>query len=338
MTTFVKDVTDIPSLKPPQETFVDEPRSIEEISFDDLIFDISNKLKNISNLHVWHLIYLMNKVCLMIIKLQEDKELFKKFRLIQLEKLAIKLEEEEIISDSIDSNDELEFKPLKLTKFNDASFENINEDEVDEIEEEGDENLETPYIPIETLTSTPIPDPHLANLDEYSKKLQNEIKLVNKQRITPSKNFKIFNLVKIPSLSILQFLIRIKTYSPNISTMVYLQSIYLLFKLTILTNSIRLNLNNIYRIIVGSLRSLTKLFDDIYQKQKIFTNVVGVPLKDLFKIEINFLYLVNFNLFFSGLNNEIFDNFLQCQIPELCEFMKCEFGEFYENEIRNDSK
>lgn len=138
-------------------------------------------------------------------------------------------------------------------------------------------------------------------------------------------------MIKTPNLPIDQFLLRIKQYSPSISIPAYLHSIFMLFKLTILLSLIQLTTNNSYRFIVGALRTCTKLLDDVYQKQLNFTHVVGVNLRDLSKIEVNFCYLINFNFNLQCLDQQL-ARFLKYEFVELCQFIKLELNEFY-NEV-----
>ncbi|RCK57442.1 hypothetical protein Cantr_06501 [Candida viswanathii] len=88
-TSFVRDVSEIPNLKPPQETFVDDPNSLDDINLEELVFDLKHNIKTLSGLHIYHSVFILSKIIQFTIKLQESPDLFLKFRLQQLDKLGI---------------------------------------------------------------------------------------------------------------------------------------------------------------------------------------------------------------------------------------------------------
>ena len=382
---FVRDVSEIPNLKPPQETFVDDPNSLDDINLEELLFDLKHNIKTLSSLHIYHSIFILSKIIQFTIKLLESPELFLKFRLQQLDKLGISQEDilnrttssESIINDysfrsnspppqlplravspqpqlklstllsksefNIDveslaattkneSNLDAMNSPTLLARINSPSgqFESLYDDNIDDIiYDDNDDEIEwlgNPiYPPLQKLLDTTDLSKQVSPITDLNlTKLKDEI--LNHQ----PKNrhlLKIFNLLKTPALSIDQFLIRIKTYSSNISSSSYLHSAFLLYKLVIYLNNIDLNLNNSYRFIVASIRCSTKVIEDVYQKQRIFSNVVGVTLKDLLKIEMGFLYLTNFNLIISEV---ILNHFISNDFIDLCLFMKDNLPDAYQ--------
>lgn len=128
-----------------------------------------------------------------------------------------------------------------------------------------------------------------------------------------------FNLAKAPPISVKEFLLRIKKYSPSVSVSVYIHSAYLLFKLSVLLDVVDFTELNVYRFILALIRALTKKCEDIYQKQKSFAMVGGMALRDLGKIEVSFLYLCNFKLVVSEF---ILNDFLKSNFVQLREFCK----------------
>ncbi|KAK6455168.1 cyclin-domain-containing protein [Scheffersomyces xylosifermentans] len=365
--TYVKDLSDIP-LKPPQETFVDDPESLDEIFIDDLIFDLQHGLKNINKLHVYHAIFILSKSLQYIIRLQSDPVLFAQFKNQQLAKYKLDLsrnneyrEFTKVSSDSVRSNTPPLSPPLKfaklsqppypITAFKETTPDSLSNEEAtpdsletqeqeqreneknddssirDADDNESDENIEGPYIPIEELvdgaTFEPVANP-ITDLDLV--KFKQEV-LYNQdaKRIEQNQHLlKIFNLVKVPPLSIDQFLLRIKTYSSSISVSAYIHSASMMFKLCILLDIIPLSAMNVYRFILASIRCSTKKLEDVYQKQKSFATVGGVSPKDLYRLEVGFLYLCNFKLVIGevNLNNYLTDEFL-----ELHKFVKENFEE-----------
>lgn len=462
MSNYIKDIEEIPSLKPPQETFVDDPTSLQDIHLDELVFDLSNGLKNISNLHIYHVIYIYSVFIKFTISLQQQyPTLYTKFRQQQLEQLQkekVKEEEERkgdyysslkkrkitpnpetsenkntiaaadspsIVSPSvsnssttnkIESSSSSSASTLNTEELGDnksASTESastgaqVNVDDGKTIVESdftnendlsdilsldrcdsdevlfSDENIDNinfnynsngkrgpdddgslspgNYVPIESLleqfnlsecsnnsseedisaastASTFTTPTHKLRIpttkSNYAKSILSEVDYAQQKTNAHSTQLvKVFQLIKTPSLPIDQFLLRIKQYSPSISIPAYLHSIYILFKLTTLLSTVSLTTNNSYRFVIGSLRTCTKLLDDVYQKQLHFTHVVGVGLRDLSKIEVNFVYLINFNFNLQCLEQTL-ARFLQVEFVQLCQFMKLELNEVY-NEVIN---
>lgn len=423
MANYIKDIEEIPCLKPPQETFVDDPTSLKDIHLDELTFDLSNGLKTIKNLHILHVVYIYALFIKFIIKLQEHPQLYDKFRqqlLQQLEGEASqslktngnKTNNETDVTSTSAATSSLESPPISnsnstsTTNTLDSSTTTLNTDELSDkstptvtattqIDDDddgktdvgeytngnglsdivlersdsdevmfNDENIDNinfnyssnggnnedggsspgNYIPVETLLENfKLNDPNpskeditISNLTLYttnfSKSIISEIEYA--QRVNHSTQLsKVFQLIKTPNLPIDQFLLRIKQYSPSISIPAYLHSIFILFKLTTLLSLVTLTTNNSYRFIVGALRTCTKLLDDVYQKQLNFTHVVGVNLRDLSKIEVNFCYLINFNFNLQCLEKTLI-RFLKFEFVKLCQFVKLELNDVY-NEVVN---
>ncbi|KGU31838.1 hypothetical protein MGK_02726 [Candida albicans P57055] len=88
-TSQIGDLNDIPNLKPPRETFVDQPKSPEDVNLEELIYDLQNGTKNVNNLHLYHSIFILSKTLQFIVKLQEHPDLYNEFRWQQLNRLGI---------------------------------------------------------------------------------------------------------------------------------------------------------------------------------------------------------------------------------------------------------
>lgn len=349
------DSSDI-QLKPPQETFVDEPCSLEDIDISELAFDLEHGLKNINKLNAFHAIAIFSSCLQDLIKLQADELLFKKFRRQQLEKLLVdidilhgekkngcadtkKIPTEKLRSPSVSP-------PLKFARLHN-NFEGTNDDFIkdrtpdslfneDKIEDhilngnaedEALGDIDPPYIRIHELiknTSIEKVSNQITLQDSHRLRTEIEYHLANKVSSQNALLLKSFNLVSIPALSIEQFLMRIKTYSSSTSVLVYIHSAYLIFKLCILLDIVRLTDYNVHRLILALIRSLTKILEDVYQKQKSFATVGGVNLKDLFKIEMGFLYLCNFKLV---TGEEILNTYLKEEFTQLRKFCKENFDD-----------
>lgn len=344
------DSSDI-RLKPPHETFVDEPSSLEEIAIDELAFDLEHGLKDINKLNAFHAIAIFSSCLKDIIRLQTDELLFKKFRKQQLEKRQVNID---ILSDNKGNGYANNLKalseklrspsvspPLKFARLH-KNFGEINDDflgditpyslsneDIDESytsdrtagNEPSDEALvDPPYIHIEELIEkTSIEKVSNQITSQGSDRLRTEIEynIANKVNSQNTLLLKSFNLVNIPNKSLEQFLMRIKTYSSSTSVLVYIHSAYLIFKLCVLVDIVPLTEYNVHRFILGLIRCLTKKLEDVHQKQKSFATVGGVHTKDLFKIEMAFLYLCNFKLV---TGEEILNTYLKEEFTQLRKF------------------
>ncbi|CAK9437902.1 uncharacterized protein LODBEIA_P22800 [Lodderomyces beijingensis] len=149
---------------------------------------------------------------------------------------------------------------------------------------------------------------------------------------------KVFTLKQVPHCTIEQFLLRINQYSPKISINAYLHSIYMLYRISISTDLVQLNERNCFRLIIAALRTSIKLLDDVYQKQTVFKNVVGCNhASDLLKIELSFLYLVNFNMNLEC-EDSMLKSFLKRDFIDLCNFVKSELDDAEYRDLVGESE
>lgn len=335
---------DIPEiqLKVNSLSFIDLPECLEEVNIEDFIVDLQEGSKNIHNLHLYHCMRILCVTLQDIILLQKDRKLFNEFRKQQLAKYEIEIDIKEM-------EGEVDFKDDDPSSESDTSrstspilFENAGEDEdtslmediirkrrllnpktIDESESKEETKSSEPYyIPIESLVKDtkldvvefPITVHCIPRIqEEYN--FAKEFKLSNQT----AHLLKSFNLLQAPSLSIEEFLTRIKTYSPSISILSYVHAAYIMFKLCIILDMVPLTNLNVYRFIIGLIRCLTKCLEDVYQKQTPFATVGGVSTKILYKIELGFLYLCNFKLL---VGEDILNNFLRTHLVELRDFCK----------------
>lgn len=365
MTTFAKDVEGLP-LKPPQETFVDDPASVDEIHIDDLVFDIRHGLKDVNKLHVYHALVILSHTLNDIIRLQQDPHLFSQFRQQQLAKYGIAIDPTSDKSSS-DSNEPVKppvrvsssppphEPPTKIPKRNNSAtpplsppinfssrsdsfssdsmaFRQSTPDSLD-INFLMDDNYEMDnaepesplYITIESLLEKASFEPVLTAIATDSQvSFAGEYHL-NAKALRKRQNnhlIKSFNLIKKPPLSVLEFLMRIKTYSSSISISAYIHSATVMFKLCVLLDIIPLTHMNVYRFLLASIRCSTKALEDVYQKQRAFATVGGVNTRELFKIELGFLYLCNFKL---SCSEFLLNNYLMTQFVDLSDFCKLHF-------------
>lgn len=357
-------VSDIP-LKRPAETFVDDPSSLDEVSLEELEFDLSHDIKNINLLHVFHALAVLNSMLSDLIYLGTRRDLFETFRRAQLKRNCLDLDE--LSAPSEDStnpsasfhDDDLPLPVEKLRPLAPCRFPSIDYSYMPQVPDV-EEILNK--LPVASLPGSPVPElDQNANDDESTSEViekdaafistesllkltsleivSNPITEHNSKRLSKEVRFhmkaktkqqadhllKAFMLAKAPLVTVEQFLIRIKTYLPSISVSVYIHSAYMLFKLCVLLDVTQMTHLNVYRFILALLRCLVKKLEDIYQKQKSFATVGGVDLKDLCKIEVSFLYLFNFKLMCS---EDILNQFLVKDYVALRTFCRenCDTG------------
>lgn len=351
-------VSDIP-LKRPAETFVDDPSSLDEVSLEELEFDLSHDIKDINLLHVFHALAVLNSMLSDLIYLGTRRDLFEKFRRAQLKLNCLDLDELSTPSDNTSNpsasfhDDDLPLPVEKLRPLAPCRLPSIDYSYMPQVPDV-EEILNK--LPVTSLPGSPIPEldekdsdsdfaPKNGEKDAVFISTESLLKLTsleivsnpitehNSKRLSKEVSFhmnpktkqqaehllKAFMLAKAPLVTVEQFLVRIKTYLLSISVSVYIHSAYMLFKLCVLLDVTQITHLNVYRFILALLRCLVKKLEDIYQKQKSFATVGGVDLKDLCKIEVSFLYLFNFKLMCS---EDILNQFLVRDFVALRKFCR----------------
>ena len=258
------------------------------------------------------------KVCFnCILALHDKKELLHQFRSKNFQKYDIDVSKYEVGNLTPELSGESgphDFKTLLQSGINHLSLE---EEQYNEKENEHDDYIvytkkkpndkrflkkaspiadsNPPYIPIEVLLRDN-PSPIVKNdtktkfqesLDsEYFSTMRNRLRLL----------VKVFNLIRPPSLSISQYIVRIRTYSSSATTVVFVNAAYLAFKLCIMLDLAPITELNCHRFVLALIRCLMKMLEDKRQKQKAFAAVGGLSCGDLESIEVAFLYLCDFNM------------------------------------------
>ena len=138
----------------------------------------------------------------------------------------------------------------------------------------------------------------LESLIEENKNLQNYHELISKQ-----KNL-IFNSPDIPSISIQDYLYRVHSFSEIEDNTLILALIYIDKICDI--SSIILSEYNIYKILFTSIIIAIKYNEDLYYDNKYYARIAGVTLKELKKMESEFLRLIKFELY---VNKNIFEKY-----------------------------
>lgn len=338
-------------LKPVQETFVDDPGSFDDVAIDELVFDLLHDIKDINKLHVYHAMSVLKHTLEDIILLQRQPGQFSEFRRAQIKKYyGFDLQEvESRFKDKVDEGSPKGMAPvtmatcistpperadtpplsppLKLARlsnnFDESPIREATPDSLFDRQEAKEDAVEFSIIPIEQLVK-------LANIDVVrdngrtpQKDLEDELVYNGSSKIRQQQAYilKGFALAKRPSLSVEEFLERLHTYSPSISVLVFIHSAYMMFKLCVLLNVVKLDELKVHRFILALIRCLTKKLEDIHQKQKAFATVGGVSGKELFRMEVGFLYLNNFKMM---VGEKMLEAFLKGSFLDLKQFVKDE--------------
>ena len=126
------------------------------------------------------------------------------------------------------------------------------------------------------------------NSPDYKEILKNQKKMV-------------FSADSIPSISLENYLIRIKTYS-NLEDNTLIISLILIDRLCKLSN-LTLTYYNIHRILFTSILISIKYNEDCFYDNKFYAEIAGIKIKELNILEYTFTYMMNFCFF---INKEIF--------------------------------
>lgn len=98
-----------------------------------------------------------------------------------------------------------------------------------------------------------------------------------------------------PEISIPKYLTRIHKYSP-LSSAVYLASAVYIYRLCIVLHALPLTNLCAHRVILTAIRIASKSLEDVNYVQKRFAMVGGISAHDLYRLELAFLYLLDFDI------------------------------------------
>ncbi|KAK9434544.1 cyclin-domain-containing protein [Lipomyces doorenjongii] len=98
-----------------------------------------------------------------------------------------------------------------------------------------------------------------------------------------------------PGIDIEKYLLRIHQYCP-ISSSVYIATSLYIYRLCVVNQAIPLTPLNVHRLVVAALRVASKSLEDINHLQKRFAKVGGLSEQELCRLEIGFLFLMDFDL------------------------------------------
>ncbi|PGH01199.1 hypothetical protein GX51_05395 [Blastomyces parvus] len=112
---------------------------------------------------------------------------------------------------------------------------------------------------------------------------------------SPTILIKSFYSKRISPISLEDYLLRLHRYCP-MSTAVYLATSQYIRHLATVEKIIYVTPRNMHRLVLGGLRVATKMMEDLCYRHERFAKVGGVTERELAKLEINFSFLMDFEL------------------------------------------
>jgi len=104
-----------------------------------------------------------------------------------------------------------------------------------------------------------------------------------------------FHAVQPPQITIRSYLLRIANYT-NCSEECFVIALIYIDRLIKKNGDLHLVFQNVHRLILTSILVSTKFFDDQYFNNAYFGKVCGISCKEIDLLEIEFLFMLNFNL------------------------------------------
>eukprot|EP00004_Rigifila_ramosa_P017119 TRINITY_DN4132_c0_g1_i3.p1 TRINITY_DN4132_c0_g1~~TRINITY_DN4132_c0_g1_i3.p1 ORF type:complete len:253 (-),score=48.59 TRINITY_DN4132_c0_g1_i3:34-792(-) len=104
-----------------------------------------------------------------------------------------------------------------------------------------------------------------------------------------------FHATRPPSISVRDYVARVLQYSPC-SKECFILAVCLVDRVMQLNPKFRLCQLNVHRVILLGVLTATKFYDDFYYNNTFYAKVGGVTTAELNALEIDFLFLLNFNL------------------------------------------
>ena len=121
-----------------------------------------------------------------------------------------------------------------------------------------------------------------------------------------------FNAEKVPGITVIDYIERLKKYSRCSNSSIVIALIYINRVLGKWPGTV-LHKLNIHRLIISSLLVAIKVNEDQYYKTKFYSEIGGISSKELIKLEINLLKLLEFDV---AVSLETFEDYYKCLIGE----------------------
>ena len=114
---------------------------------------------------------------------------------------------------------------------------------------------------------------------------------------------------KIPSISIIDYIERLLSYSKISDKLFIIVLIYI--DRICGKHFINLNYNNIHKIILASFICTIKYYEDDYYSMNFYARIGGITKKELISLEYEFLVLIDFKLYVGNDLFEKYNNYLK---------------------------
>jgi len=192
-----------------------------------------------------------------------------------------------VIFDSINLSNKIESKKSKKLKKSDSnkSFSSTDSKNYSNTKEDSD-------ISEKNLTIFPF----IKNISEILLKLTiQDYSSENENFLKENKKLlKIFDLKKIPNITLEEYIVRIMNYSEcEINTIIC--SLIYIDRLCV--KGIKITQTNIYKILFTSILTSIKYNEDLFYNNSFYSQIAGVKTKELIKMEYNFCVLLGFDFF-----------------------------------------
>jgi len=105
----------------------------------------------------------------------------------------------------------------------------------------------------------------------------------------------LFNSACIPRISLLDYILRIKQHASCSDSCFILAFIYI-DRLLQKSPKFRLTKLNVHRVVLASILAAIKFYDDQYYNNAFYSQVGGVSLAELNRLEHEFVFLIHFDL------------------------------------------
>jgi hypothetical protein len=105
-----------------------------------------------------------------------------------------------------------------------------------------------------------------------------------------------FHALKQPNIGVLEYIERIGKYA-NCSDECFVLALIYIDRVIRDNPKFQVNSLNIHRLLITSIMLAAKFFDDQYYNNVFYGKVGGIPRKEINSLEVEFLFMVNFNLY-----------------------------------------
>lgn len=127
----------------------------------------------------------------------------------------------------------------------------------------------------------------------------------NNRRISSTTPVTRFHALRPPQISIKDYLKRIAKFS-HCSEECFVLALIYIDRLILSNRTFLVNIYNVHRLVIASVMVAAKFFDDEYFNNAHYGRVGGVSCKEVNQLEIEFLFMINFDLL---VTNELYTTY-----------------------------